>query len=113
MVTVTKKHQISLALVVVAFATIMIAGTIAPSTDNLAFAGGNHGKKANFSHGDNHGKKVKVGQSISQACDQDQRTSASTSGFLSPPIASGINAGICVNANLAGNTANVDNSDNE
>jgi hypothetical protein len=101
MVTVTKKHQISLALVVVAFATIMIAGTFASSTNNLAFAGGSHGKK------------VKVGQSISQACDQDQRTSASTSGLLSPPIASGINAGICVNANLAGNTANVDNSDSQ
>jgi hypothetical protein len=97
MVTVTKKHQISLALVVVAFATIMIAGTIALSADS-AFA---------------KSKKVHVKQSISQACDQDQRAPVATSGAISPPILSGINIGACVNANLAGNTANVDNSDSQ
>ena len=106
MVTVTKKHQTSLALIAIVLATAMIAGTLASSTDNLAFAGGSDGKKAHFSHGDNHGKKAKVGQSISEACDQDQNAPVTTAGGISPPILSGINLGLCVNANLGGNVGN-------
>ena len=92
MVTVTKKHQTSLALVAIVLATAMIAGTFASSTDNSAFA--------------THGKKAKVKQSISVACDQDQNAPVQTAGGISPPIASGINLGVCVNANAGGNVAN-------
>ncbi|HEY0579904.1 MAG TPA: hypothetical protein VGC75_04285, partial [Candidatus Nitrosocosmicus sp.] len=103
---VTKKHQTSLALIAIVLATAMIAGTLASSTDNLAFAGGNHGKKAHFSHNDNHGKKATVGQSVSEACSQDQNAPVTTAGGISPPILSGINLGLCVNANLGGNVGN-------
>jgi hypothetical protein len=95
MVTVTKK-QTSLALIAVVFATAMIVGTIASSADNSAFA--------------THGKKAKVKQSISEACDQSQNSPVLTAGAGSPSVASGINVGLCVNANLAGNAAAVDQS---
>ena len=92
MVTVTKKHQTSLALVAIVLATAMIAGTFASSTDNSAFA--------------THGKKAKVKQSIDVACQQDQNAPVQTAGGISPPILSGINLGLCVNANLGGNVGN-------
>jgi hypothetical protein len=106
MVTVTKKHQSSLALVAIVLATAMIAGTFASSTDNLAFAGGSHDKNAKFSHHDNHGKKAKVKQSIDIACQQDQDAPVTTAGGASPVTTSGINLGVCVNANTGGNVGN-------
>ena len=96
MVTVTKK-QTSLALIAVVFATAMIVGTIASSSDNLAFA---------------TGKKAKFKQSISEACQQDQNSPVTTAGAVSPPVLSGINVGLCVNANLGGNAATSDQSSN-
>ena len=95
MITVTKK-QTSLALFAVVFATAMIVSTIASSADNSAFA--------------THGKKAKFKQSISEACQQDQNSPVTTAGAISPPIAAGINAGICLNLNLAGNAATSDQS---
>jgi hypothetical protein len=93
MVTVTKKHQTSLALFAVAFATLMIAGVFA-STDNSVFAR----------------KNAQVSQSIAETCDQDQKAPVTTAGAISPPILSGINAGICVNLNAGGNAADQDQS---
>jgi hypothetical protein len=105
MVTVTKK-QTSLALIAVVFATAMIVSTIASSADNSAFAGGNsHSKHSN-------GKIAKFHQSISQACQQDQNNPVTTAGAISPPILSGINVAACVNANLGGNAATSDQSNN-
>jgi hypothetical protein len=97
MITVTKK-QTSLALIAVVFATAMIVSTIASSADNSAFA--------------THGKKAKFKQSISQACDQSQNNPVTTAGAISPPILSGINVAACVNANLGGNAATSDQSNN-
>ena len=97
MVTVTKK-QTSLALIAVVFATAMIVSTITSSSDNSAFA--------------THGKKAKFHQSISQACQQDQNNPVTTAGAISPPILSGINVAACVNANLGGNAATSDQSNN-
>jgi len=107
MVTVTKKHQTSMALIAVVLATAMIAGTFA-SMGNNAFAtrGGHSGHSGSASDG----KSSAVDQSISESCDQNQNSPISTSGFLSPPIASGINVGACLNLNLGGNTANQDQS---
>src|ERR687889_926076 len=93
MVTVTKKHQTSLALFAVTFATLMIAGAFA-SVDNSVSAK----------------KNSQVSQSIAETCDQNQNAPVLTSGAISPPILSGINAGICVNLNAGGNTANQDQS---
>ena len=91
MVTVTKKHQTSLALIAVVFATAMVVGTLASTGDNMVFA--------------THGKKAVNKQSISQACDQDQSAPVTTAGAISPPILAGINAGLCLNLNGAGNAA--------
>ena len=95
MVTVTKK-QTSLALIAVVFATAMIVGTIASSADNSAFA--------------THGKKAKFKQSIDLACQEDQNAPVTTAGAVSPSLLSGINAGVCVNLNAAGNAATADQS---
>jgi hypothetical protein len=94
MVTVTKKHQTSLALFAVAFATLMIAGAFA-SIDNSAFAR----------------KNAQLSQSIAETCDQNQKAPVTTAGAISPPILSGINAGLCVNANFGGNALNQDQSE--
>ena len=107
MVTVTKK-QTSLALIAVVFATAMIVGTIASSSDNLAFAGG---RSHHHNHGGHHSQTVSsTSQSISQACQQDQNAPVTTAGAVSPPVLSGINIGACVNANLGGNAATSDQS---
>ena len=63
MTTITKK-QASLALIVVALAAVMIAGTIASSADNSVFA-----KKHK------HGKHASVNQGISLSNTQDQHSS--------------------------------------
>ena len=94
MVTVTKKHQTSLALVAIVLATAMIAGTFASSSDKMAYA--------------IHIKKAKVSQSVSEACSQDQNSPVATAGGISPPILSGINLGACINVNLGGNVGNAD-----
>ena len=52
MVTVSKKHQTSLALIAIVLATAMIAGTFASSSDKMAYA--------------THIKKAKVSQSVSE-----------------------------------------------
>ena len=110
MVTVTKK-QTSLALIAVVFATAMIVGTIASSSDNLAFAGGRSHHQNHGGHHGHHSQTVSsTSQSISQACDQSQNAPVTTTGAVSPPIASGINIGACVNANLGGNAAVSDQS---
>ena len=88
MTTITKK-QASLALVVIAFAAIMVAGTIAASSDN-AYA----------SH-----KKSHTHQSINQNCKQSQHSTTVSSGPASPVGFSGNNAGLCVNLNGGGNAA--------
>ncbi len=67
MTTITKK-QVFLALVVIAFATIMIAGTIAASSDN-AYAS----HKRSHSH-----------QSISQNCKQSHHSTTVSSGPGAP-----------------------------
>jgi hypothetical protein len=105
MVTVTKKHQTSMALVAVVLATVMIAGTFAMGNNAFATKGhfGNH-----FSSSD--GKSAAADQRISETCDQNQNSPVTTSGAISPPIASGINLGACLNLNLGGNALNQDQS---
>ncbi len=90
--SITKK-QASLALVVVAFAAIMIAGTIAASTDS-AYA----------TH------KVKSKQSITQKCKNNQRSIVSSSSLLLASIAANVPINVCLNANAGNNVA--DNSSN-
>ena len=90
MVAVTKKHQTSMALIAVVLATVMIAGTFAMG--NNAFA------------------RSAADQSITETCDQNQKSSVTTAGFLSPPIASGNNVDACLNFNFGGNALNQDQS---
>ena len=104
MVTVTKKHQTSMALIAVVLATAMIVGTFA----NSAFATGRHGNHFGFA---NDGKSATASQSISETCDQNQNSPVTTAGAISPPILSGIDLGLCVNANLGGNALNQDQSE--
>jgi hypothetical protein len=89
------KNQTALALVVVAFATIMIAGTIALSADS-AFAK----------------KVVVVKQSHNQHQHQTQTSSFATSGLTSGITGSLGNLGVQAQTNDGGSTANIDNSDN-
>ena len=106
MVTVTKKHQTSITLIAVVLATVMIAGTLAMGNNAFATRGGNSGHSG-FA---NDGKSSTSSQSISESCDQNQNAPVTTAGFLSPPIASGINLGACLNINAGGNAANQDQS---
>ncbi len=89
--SITKK-QASLALVVVAFAAIMIAGTIAASTDSA------------FAH------KVKNHQSIKQHCKNNQRSIVSSSSLIGDSTSTNVPINVCVNANSGNNIA--DNSNN-
>jgi|SRR4051794_35268735 hypothetical protein len=128
MVTVTKKHQTSMALIAVVLATVMIAGTLAMGNNAFAWRGDsskhgqdNNGKDNNVKNGlDNFGSSSFGGskgqtatsdQSIAQSCDQNQNSPVTTGGAVSPPILSGINLGLCVNANAGGNAANQDQGD--
>jgi hypothetical protein len=88
MTTITKK-QASLALIVIAFAVIMVVGTITAGSDN-AYA----------SH-----KKSHTHQSINQKCKQSHHSTTVSSGPASPVGFSGNNAGLCVNLNGGGNAA--------
>ncbi len=131
MVTVTKKHQTSLALIAVVLATVMITGTFA--MDNSAFAHSHGDKKSDSDRGNSDrgnsdkgrsgldnfgssnfgsrsGQTAAADQSISESCDTNQNSPVTTSGFLSPQIASGINVGACLNLNLGGNAATQDQS---
>jgi hypothetical protein len=113
MISVTKK-QASLALVVVAFATIMIAGTIAASTGSV-FANRdrhhfNNFEFNHFNHSKHNGKRSHTDQSIDQGCVQPSHSALFTSGLTSPVLLSGNNVPICVNANLGGNAAATDQS---
>src|SRR4051812_15498158 len=98
MVTVTKKHQTSMALFAVVLATVMIAGTLAMGNNAFAARGGSSGHSGSGNDG-----RAAADQSISESCDQNQNSPVTTAGFLSPPIASGINVGACLNLNLGGN----------
>jgi hypothetical protein len=113
MISVTKK-QTSLALVVVAFATIMIAGTIASSGSAFAWRERHHhhhfGHFDHFGHFNHHGKKSHTDQSIDQGCVQPSRSTVLTSGAVSPILASGNNVDVCANLNFAGNAAATDQS---
>jgi hypothetical protein len=102
MTAITKK-QASLALIVIAFASIMVAGTIVTSTDN-AFASHRHHHHHHHHHG-NHSKHSSIRQSISQECRQNQHSTVLTAGAGSPVAASGNNLGVCANINGGGNAA--------
>ena len=123
MVTVTKKHQTSLALIAVVLATVMIAGTFAMGNNAFATArshgndNGDHNKGKNgldnsgfTSFGGRDGQTSASDQSIGQSCDQNQNSPVTTAGAISPPIASGINVGACLNLNLGGNALDQDQS---
>ena len=107
MVTVTKKHQTSMALIAVVLATVMIAGTFAMGNNAFASKGGNSHGKGGFA---NDGKSATSSQSISETCDQNHNSPVTTAGAISPPIASGINVGACLNLNLGGNALDQDQS---
>jgi|SRR3954465_1973009 hypothetical protein len=107
MVTVTKKHQTSMALIAVVLATVMIAGTLAMGNNAFATRGGGHSGGHSFG---NDGKTATSSQSISESCDQNQKAPVTTAGAISPPIASGINVGACLNLNLGGNALDQDQS---
>jgi hypothetical protein len=117
MISVTKK-QTSLALVVVAFATIMIAGTIASSGSAFAWRERHHHHHfdhfefnhfSHFNRSNHHGKVSHTDQSISQGCVQPT-SSLDITGPGSPVLLSGNNVPVCVNANLGGNAAATDQS---
>jgi hypothetical protein len=101
MTTITKK-QVSISLVVIAFASIMVAGTIIASADN-AFA--SHRHHHHHHHHNNHSKHSSIHQSISQGCNQHQHSTVLTAGAGSPVAASGNNLGVCANINGGGNAA--------
>lgn len=120
MVTVTKKHQTSMALIAVVLATVMIAGTFAMGNNAFAAARehsdkGDKGKDgsdpfglSNF--GSRNGQTAAADQSISESCDQNQNAPVTTAGAVSPPILSGNNLGLCVNLNAGGNAVDQDQS---
>jgi hypothetical protein len=101
MTAITKK-QASIALIVIAFASIMVAGTIVTSADN-AFA--SHRRYHHHHHHGNHSKHSSIHQSISQGCRQNQHSTVLTAGAGSPVTASGNNLGVCANINGGGNAA--------
>jgi hypothetical protein len=101
MTAITKK-QASIALIVIAFASIMVAGTIVTSADN-AFA--SHRHHHHHHHHGNHSKHSSIHQSISQGCRQNQHSTVLTAGAGSPVTASGNNLGVCANINGGGNAA--------
>jgi hypothetical protein len=105
MTAITKK-QASLALIVIAFASIMVAGTIVTSADNT-FASHRHHHHHHHHHHDhgNHSKHSSIHQSISQGCRQNQHSTVLTAGAGSPVAASGNNLGVCANINGGGNAA--------
>jgi len=105
MTTIITKKQASLALVIIAFAAIMVAGTIVSSADN-AFASHRH----HHHHHGNHSKHSSIHQSISQGCDQNQHSTVLTAGAGSPVAASGNNIAGCANINGGGNAAANDQS---
>jgi hypothetical protein len=95
MTTITKK-QMSIALVITAFAAVMIAGTVVASADN-AFA--------NRHHHHDHSKHSSIHQSINQECRQHQHSTVLTAGANSPVFASSNNLEVCANINGGGNAA--------
>ncbi len=103
MIHITKK-QSSLAFVVVAFATVMIIGTISFVADNSVFA--HRGHFFHFNHfNDNNGRHSSIHQSISQSCNQNQQSTVLTGGAGSPILGSGNNIATCANFNAGGNVA--------
>ncbi len=104
MTTITKK-QASISVLVAAFATVMIAGTIAVSSaDNSAFAWRNNHDFFSFGHfNHNNGKHSSIHQSISQSCHQNQHSTVLTAGSGSPISGSGNNIAACANFNGGGN----------
>ncbi len=94
--SITKK-QVTLSLVIVAFAAIMIAGTIAASTSSV-FANRHH--NGNQHNNNNHAKTF---LQILQSCHQN-----SHSFVVSLLAATNANVPVCVNANLGNNVAGTD-----
>jgi hypothetical protein len=102
------KNQTSLALIVIVFTTIMIAGTIVSYNDDLAFAWRhNHN---HFNHFDD--KSSNNHQRIDQSSVQRQHSFCLTAGFGSPVSASCNNNAASANANTGGNGASSDNDGN-
>lgn len=136
MITIPKK-QASLILIVTAFAAIMFAGPIALNGVNSAFVYGedfffdhhhhhhfffNHHHRHHhfdhhgfdgFDHFSHHGEHSHIHQSISQGCNQHQRSIVLTAGAFSPVVNSGNDAAGCANVNLGGNAAASDQSSHE
>ena len=54
-------------------------------------------------------KKLKSNKALAKPVTKD-KIRVLTAGAVSPSVASGINVGLCVNANLAGNAAAIDQS---
>ena len=102
------KNQTSLALIVIVFTTIMIAGTIVSYNDDLAFAWRhNHN---HFNHFDD--KSSNNHQRIDQSSVQRQHSFCLTAGFDSPVSASCNNTAASTNANAGSNGAASDSNGN-
>ncbi len=100
--SITKK-QATLSLVVVAFAAIMIAGTIAASTSSVfAWRSHNHHHNGN-QHNNNN--SAKTSQGISQSCHQNSHQFAVSGG-----AATNANVPICLNGNTGSNIAGTSQS---
>ena len=102
MTNITKK-QVSVAVLVVFFATAMIASVVA--SPDSAFAKHRHHHGANTHGANTHDNGKSISQSISQGCSQNQHSSVVTAGAGSPVTGSGNNIAACANVNLGGNAA--------
>ncbi len=96
--SITKK-QATLSLVVVAFAAIMIAGTIAASTSSVFAHRHHHGSQHN------NNNSAKTSQGIAQACNQN-----SNSFGFSGAATLDANVPICLNGNTGSNIAGTSQS---
>ena len=122
--TIITKKQSSISVLVIAFATIMIAGTIASnSADDSAFASRNHHHSGHHQHhhsghhqhhhsGHHNNKSFNINQQIDQSSSQHQNSFCLSAGAFSPVSASCNNTAASTNVNTGGNGAASDNSDN-
>ena len=112
--TIITKKQSSISLLVVAFATIMIAGTIAAnSADDSAFASRNHQHFGHHNHHSGHHNphRSTPHQQIDQSSSQHQNSFCLSAGAFSPVSASCNNIASSTNVNTGGNGAVSDQSD--
>jgi hypothetical protein len=105
--TVITKKQSPISLLVVAFATIIIAGTIAAnSADDSAFASRNHHHGHHNHHSGHHNNKSSnTNQQIDQSSNQHQNSFCLSAGAFSPVSASCNNTAASTNLNTGGNGA--------